>query len=47
MNKWVKRKWVKALRSGEYRQDHGFLVTDNGLCCLGVLACEDIICQMI
>lgn len=44
MNKWVKRKWVRALRSGEYAQGPGWLVksSDNGYehCCLGVLACE-------
>lgn len=47
MNKWVKRKWVRALRSGEYEQTQGCLVQlessngrDKGHCCLGVLACE-------
>src|SRR5689334_10863112 len=43
MNKRVKRLWVKALRSGEYRQAKKFLRTKaNGeirYCCLGVL-CE-------
>lgn len=36
------RKWIMALRSGEYTQGKGFLcVLDNGnptYCCLGVLA---------
>lgn len=45
MNKWVKRKWVRALRSGEYTQGQGWLVQgtdEEGYrhCCLGVLACE-------
>ena len=45
MNKWVKRKWVRALRSGEYKQGKGYLVqgtNEDGYvhCCLGVLACE-------
>jgi hypothetical protein len=31
--------WVSALRSGRYQQDYGFLKTDRGFCCLGVL-CE-------
>ena len=45
MNPWVKRKWVRALRSGEYRQANGSLVTGNDVietryCCLGVLLAE-------
>lgn len=40
MNKWVKRKWVRALRSGEYEKGAGFLGDSRGYCCLGVLACE-------
>ena len=44
MNKQVKRKWLKALRSGEYQQgDSQLLNKNNGnsyYCCLGVL--EDI-----
>ena len=47
MNKELKKKWVEALRSGDYKQTKGYLqVTDPGLCiypvgfcCLGVL-CE-------
>lgn len=44
MNKDVKEKWVRALRSGEYEQTGGALAkpTDLGginYCCLGVL-CE-------
>jgi hypothetical protein len=34
----LKAKWVEALRSGEYRQTTGHLKTENGYCCLGVLA---------
>ena len=44
MNPWVKRKWLKALRSGEYTQTQGWLVSPEcnryEHCCLGVLACE-------
>lgn len=45
MNKAVGRKWVKALRSGEYEQTTGRLSRTNqhtdsaSFCCLGVL-CE-------
>lgn len=40
MDAKLKRKWVKALRSGEYRQGRGLLVSNSGksFCCLGVLA---------
>ena len=38
MKKHVMKKWVKALRSGEYSQGHHQLVDDNNnFCCLGVL----------
>lgn len=40
MNKWVKRKWVRALRSGEYSKGAGALKREDGYCCLGVLAEE-------
>ena len=33
------KKWVKALRSGDYKQGHGRLRTDDTFCCLGV-ACD-------
>jgi len=33
------KKWVRALRSGEYSQTTGQLQDDRGHCCLGV-ACE-------
>lgn len=45
MNAEIKRKWVAALRSGEYRQAKDYLARTNddgqvvGYCCLGVL-CE-------
>jgi hypothetical protein len=45
MNKTVMKKWVKALRTGKYKQGTSFLkLTDNRsnktyYCCLGVL-CE-------
>lgn len=37
MNKDIKERWIKALRSGEYKQ--GIYVLKNGdtYCCLGVL----------
>lgn len=39
----IKRQWVEALRSGDYRQGHGVLhrvsADDETFCCLGVL-CE-------
>lgn len=31
--------WIRALRSGKYRQAKGTLQNDSGHCCLGV-ACE-------
>lgn len=37
MNKEVKRAWVEALRSGEYKQCTGRLRREDGYCCLGVL----------
>lgn len=39
MNKSVATKWVKALRSGKYKQGYKHLRRDNKYCCLGVL-CE-------
>jgi len=38
MNPEIKKKWVTALRSGEYKQAKNALyVKDEGMCCLGVL----------
>lgn len=37
MKKEVRAKWVAALRSGEYKQAIGYLKTESGFCCLGVL----------
>lgn len=37
MNSEVKKKWVEALRSGEYQQCKRALHTNEGYCCLGVL----------
>ncbi len=42
MKKEIKEQWIKALRSGEYRQARGKLCKVNGkgnksFCCLGVL----------
>lgn len=37
LNREFKTKWVKALRSGRYKQTHGVLVDSVGRrCCLGV-----------
>lgn len=42
MNPWVKRKWLRALRSGEYGKGKGLLGKpgQDQYCCLGVLVCE-------
>ena len=37
MNKRIKKLWIKALRSGEYKQARGCLRTKSDHCCLGVL----------
>lgn len=42
MNKKVKKKWIRALRSGQYDQVQGALCAEaasdrTGFCCLGVL----------
>jgi hypothetical protein len=37
MNKKVKKLWVDALTSGEYKQTKGTLKDETGFCCLGVL----------
>lgn len=38
MPQWMKDKWVKALRSGEYEQGRNILKDTHGrYCCLGVL----------
>jgi hypothetical protein len=41
MKKKIKKLWLDALRSGEYAQGKGFLVSDgieaDNFCCLGVL----------
>lgn len=38
MNKEVKAKWLKALRSGKYKQGDSYLRRKDGTyCCLGVL----------
>lgn len=37
MKKEIKDKWVKALRSGDYKQTRYQLRTTEGYCCLGVL----------
>jgi len=41
MDKQLKAKWVKALRSGKYKQVREHLYRDGGYCCIGVfLACN-------
>lgn len=37
MKKSIMKRWVKALRSGKYKQTGGFLRDGDGFCCLGVL----------
>lgn len=37
MKKSWAMKWIKALRSGKYKQTTGSLRDDKGHCCLGVL----------
>jgi hypothetical protein len=37
MEAQIKRKWVKALRSGRYKQTQGALMSGDANCCLGVL----------
>lgn len=39
MNQDIKKEWIKALRSGKYKQTTAALKNKQGLCCLGVL-CE-------
>lgn len=39
MDSDIKRRWVEALRSGDYQQTTGVLKDEYGYCCLGVL-CE-------
>jgi len=38
LTKTLKKKWIKALRSGEYRQGVDKLCFKGEYCCLGVLA---------
>jgi hypothetical protein len=38
MKQSVMKKWVKALRSGKYKQGEGCLKNGNEYCCLGVLS---------
>lgn len=38
MKPLVKKKWVEALRSGEFEQTKGNLCDSTGYCCLGVLS---------
>lgn len=37
MKKVIKQKWLKALRSGKYKQGNGKLRSKDNYCCLGVL----------
>lgn len=38
MNSIVKEEWLKALRSGEYKQGDGCLKSGDEFCCLGILS---------
>ena len=38
MDKQIRDKWVRALRSGRYKQTQEYLYDGRGYCCLGVLA---------
>lgn len=38
MHHMVKKAWVRALRSGKYKQNKNSLCNQHGYCCLGVLA---------
>ena len=40
MKKTLKRKWIAALRSGEFKQAKHKLFNEGGYCCLGVLAVQ-------
>jgi hypothetical protein len=42
MNQDIKRRWVEALRSGQYKQGQLFLHSEDSFCCLGVLT--DLYC---
>lgn len=37
MNPKIAKRWIKALRSGKYKQDTGQLRNGDKFCCLGVL----------
>jgi hypothetical protein len=37
MKKDIATKWISALRSGQYKQGTGYLNSNVGMCCLGVL----------
>lgn len=37
MNKKLKRRWVAALRSGEYKQITGRVCNEHGYCAYGIL----------
>lgn len=37
MKRELKQKWTDGLRSGKYKQAHGYLRSSEGYCCLGVL----------
>lgn len=39
LNPEFKERWLKALRSGEYKQGEGILQWNGCYCCLGVAAC--------
>lgn len=38
MKQAIAKRWIKALRSGKYKQTQRVLKDDKGYCCLGVLS---------
>ena len=36
-NKELRQAWIRALRSGDYKQGHDYLKNGDDYCCLGVL----------
>lgn len=39
INKAIKKQWLAALRSDKFKQGSQQLLSEDGYCCLGVLAC--------
>ena len=43
MDKKVKETWIKALKSGEFKQGRGYLERDGKYCALGILSLLSLI----